>query len=558
MSKLAYAKLDSLVTQREWTEGRAEMDEIADLYEGNLPARFDKYFPKSEPKHIINLVRLAHDDLATTIGRLPDLRGEPNNASDAEMKRVGLLEDIGKDYLRISEPNGKQFMWQLAWWLLVRQAIAVVVPDTKHKKPKFVLRDPRQAYPGVKRRAGNQPLELSDIIFKYELPSADVVRMGMAPATEKSRSGEQSISSTTNIIEMIDDQYWIVVSEGGTAKVSMHGLGRVPGYVFQDFSPNRAGGIGQFADQISLMVAISRMITQKLAFADRLVYPVYWVRGHEGNIKMGPYILNKLSAQGEMGVLGPPATLQADRDIAQLERFSRLLNRNPEVRQGEVQTKGAYTSAKTLEQLNEAIDTVVGRYWDMISFGMEYLYECAYMMDEKLWPDVEKPVRSGYIKKRPKYVQYIASRDINGQYHISVDYGFGIGGYQGFLQNLQAHEAGMISRRSVVESMPGVSDVDEMLRTIELEKMDEAGQVQFMTLASQGGLDMILWSKLRKQMAKKGLPLSEVIEKYQEEIQAAAQAANEQGGAEALTAPPGPEAPPEPALPGLPPGALVG
>jgi hypothetical protein len=69
---------------------------------------------------------------------------------------------------------------------------------------------------------------------------------------------------------------------------------------------------------------------------------------------------------------------------------------------------------------------------------------------------------------------------------------------------------------------------------------------------------MILWSKLRKQMAKKGLPLSEVIEKYQEEIQAAAQAANQQGGAEALTAPPGPEAPPEQALPGLPPGALVG
>ena len=558
MSKQAYAKLDALVTQREWTDGRAEMDEIADLYEGRLPERFDKYFPKSEPKHIINLVRLAHDDLATTIGRLPDLRGEPNNASDAEMKRVGLLEDIGKDYLRISEPNGKQFMWQLAWWLLVRQAIAVVVPDGKHKKPKFVIRDPRQAYPGVKRRAGNQPIELSDVIFKYELPSATVARMGMLPATEKSRTGEQSVSAMTNIIEMIDDQYWIVVSEGGTAQVSVHGLGRVPAFVFQDFSPNRTGGIGQFTDQISLMVAISRMITQKLAFADRLVYPVYWVRGHEGNIKMGPYVLNKLSANGEMGVLGPPATLQADRDIAQLERFSRLLNRNPEMRQGEVQSKGAYTSAKTLEQLNEAIDTVIGRYWDIISFGMEYLFECAYMMDELRWPDVEKPVRSGYIKRRPTYKQYTAAKAINGQYHISVDYGFGIGGYQGFLQNLQAHEAKMISRRRVIEAMPGVSDVDEELRTMELEEMDAAGAMQFQTLAAQGGLDMLIWAKLRKEMANKGKPLSEVIEKYQEEIQKAAQAAQSQGGAEALTAPPEPGPQEAPALPGLPPGALVG
>lgn len=557
MSKAAYAKLDSLVTQREWTEGRAEMDEIADLYEGKLPDRFDKYFPKSEPKHVINLVRLAHDDLATTIGRLPDLRGEPNNASDSELKRVGLLEDIGKDYLRISEPGGKQFMWQLSWWLLVRQAIAIVVPDNKHKKPKFVLRDPRQAYPGVKRRAGNQPIELSDIVFKYELPSADVVRMGFEPRTETSRHGEQSISTKTNMIEMIDDQYWIVVSEGGTAKVSMHGLGKVPGVVFQDFSPNRAGGLGQFADQISLMVAISRMITQKLAFADRLVYPIYWVKGHEGAVKMGPYVLNKLAPQGEMGVLGPPATLQADRDIAQLERFSRLLNRNPEVRQGEIQTKGSYTSAKTLEQLNEAIDTVVGRYWDIISTGMEYLFECAYAMDELLWPNEEKPVKSGYIKNRPRYVNYTPSKDINGQYHISVDYGFGIGGYQGFLQNLQAHEAGMISRRRVIEAMPGVSDVDEELRTIELEKMDEAGAVQFQTLAAQGQLDMILWAKLRKAMAKRGTPLSEIIEKYQEEIMLAAQAAQQQGGAEALTAPPE-QTPEEAPLPGLPPAALVG
>ena len=557
MSLEAYNRLASLVTQRDWSEGQAEIDEIADLYEGKLPERFSKYFPKSEPKHIINLVRLAHDDLATTIGRLPDLRGDPQDATNKELKRVGLLEDIGKDYMRISEPSGKQFMWQLAWWLLVRQAVALIVPDGDKKKPKFVLRDPRTAYPGVKKRAGNQPLELSDIIFKYDVPSEEAKRLGFAPRTITNRFGETTVDTKTTMIEMIDDEYWIVVSEGGTAKVSQHSLGKVPAFVFQDFSPNRTGGIGQFSDQISLMVAISRMITQKLAFADRLVYPVYWVKGHEGAIRMGPYVLNKLSPQGEMGVLGPPATLQADRDIQQLERFSRLLNRNTEVRQGEIQSKGSYTSAKTLEQLNEAIDTVVGRYWDIIGTGMEYLFECAFMMDEHLF-DVPKPVRSGFYKGRPTTKTYVPSTDIDGHWHISVDYGFGIGGYQGFLQNLQAHEAGMISRRRVVESMPGVSDVDEELRTIELEKMDEAGMANFANQAAQGQLDQILWAKLRKEMARKGIALSEIILKYEEELKTQAQAAQEQGGAEALTASrPDEQTAGQEQLPGAPPAALV-
>lgn len=118
-----------------------------------------------------------------------------------------------------------------------------------------------------------------------------------------------------------------------------------------------------------------------------------------------------------------------------------------------------------------------------------------------------------------------------------------------------------MSLRRVLEAMPGVSDVDDELRQIELESMDAAGNALFQQQAAQGQLDVILWAKLRKQMAKKGTPLSEVVLKYAEEIAAQAEQATAQGGAEALTAPPGPEeAIPEQAeaLPGIPPSALVG
>ncbi len=89
-----------------------------------------------------------------------------------------------------------------------------------------------------------------------------------------------------------------------------------------------------------------------------------------------------------------------------LNQFSRILNRNPEVRQGEVASKGSYTSAKTLEQLAEAIDTVIGGDWDILSPGLEYLFGVMFEMDVTLWPNEEKTI-SGNLRGRKFLDTYI-------------------------------------------------------------------------------------------------------------------------------------------------------
>ena len=557
MSRQLYDLLHAEVESRASREDRADIAEIASLYEGEIPARYKKYFPTNEPHHVVNMVRLAHDDLATSIGRMPDIVVDPINHTNAEQKKVGLLEKIATDYLVNSFPSGREFMWELAWWVLAGRAIAIVVPDEERMQPRFEVRDPRTCYPGVKRRAGNRPYELTDLTFKYELPLQEAQAQGLMGRTDDQGNPYDKVT----VIEYVDEERWGIVSDGGTAKFADHGLGVVPGQVFQAFSPNKTTGLSQFSDQISLMIAISRLISQKLAFGDRLVYPVYWVKGHEGAIKVGPYNLNKLSPQGEMGALQPTTTFQADQDIDRLERFSRILNRNPEVRQGEIAAKSTYTSAKTLEQLSEAIDTVVGRYWDIISAGMQKLMAVALRMDEELWPNEEKSVRG--IRKGNRFNdKYVPSEDIDGRYEVRVHYGFGVGGYQGFLQNIQAQQGGVQSKRRVMEEMPGVSDVDQLEREIELEKMDEAAIAQFQTLAGTGQLDLLLWAKLREEMAKKGLPLVDVIVKYEEEIREQSQQALSQGGADTLSTPgidmganPAPEAG---GPPGIPPSALMG
>ena len=557
MSTQLFKLLDQQVELRAWTKEQQELEEMVRLYEGELPERYRQFFPKATPEHLVQVIPLAWDDLATQAGRLPDLRGEPRNLNSRELKAVGLLEKIGFSYLRNAKPTGKLFMKDLAWWMQLGRAVAIVTPDFDMQTPRLEIRDPRTCYPGVKEMVNNRIVELEDLIFKHEIPIEEARNRGLADPKNFNQYGKDDRADTkVTVLEYINDQKWCFVSQDGQYKEAYHELGMVPGHVFDTYTPNKKAGHNRFRDQLTLAVSISRLISAKMAFADRVTSSTIWTRNFEGILELGPDTIIKLGPNGEIGQIGPPQTLQVDQDIQLLNQFSRVLNRNPEVRQGEIAAKGQYTSAKTLEQLGDAIDTVVGADWDVIGPGMEKLFAVMFEMDVRLWPDVVKTI-SGDMKGKRFLDSYTPREDIGDRRSIRVDYGFGVGGYQGFLMHLQAKDAGVMSRRRTMEAMPGVTDTAEEQNLIDIEAMDDAGKAMFLQQAMAGQLDMVIWAKLRKQMAEKGLPLHEAIEKYSDEIVAQAQAA--QGTEQAaLTAPTSEEMPMEEELPGMPPSVMAG
>jgi hypothetical protein len=558
MSKEIYRDLSNEAQVRHDASQIEAMQQMADLYRGHIPPEYEKYFPSTAPKHIVQLVKNAWNDLTAEVGKFPDLVSDPLDETSREDKKAGLHERIGANYLNNAEPTGKQFMKQIAWWLVgVGRAVAIVEPDDDKMLPIFGIRDPRSAKPNM-RTVGNVPVEIYDLLFDYEIPHKVAVELGLAEKGNWPAAGPYTgDAKKTKVIEFMDREQHLVVSETGAMIRKEHGLGIVPGWVFQNFSPDdKDAGQSMFRDQVSLMVAVSMLISMKLAAADKNVNPIYFAKGHVGTLKIGPNVINKLSAQGEIGRIDPPIIPQVDRDIDMLVGFSNILNKNPEVRQGQVDTAGSYMSAASLEEMASAIDNTVGDYWDIIAPGLEHMFEVAYRMDEKRWPNEEKRITSNIKGKKMRDV-YKPAENIDGRYAINVNYGFGTGGYQGFLQNLQANEAGVRSRKAAIEQMPGVSDVDQELRQIQLENLDDAQMANIQSQAAQGGMDMIFMAELR-QMVAKGMKIDEAIVKLTEQAQAQAQQAMETGATAPVTNPAPEEAPVEEApLPGLPPQAVA-
>ncbi len=557
MSTPLYAKLAATVAVRKAAMGEelADMFKLAEVYEGDLPAEYAEFFPKNTPRHEVNFIGLAWDDLAQTVARAPEVQVDPVTTSNSSVVKAEKLEHIVTGYFQNAAPFDSAFLYQNAWNLVgLGKFVAIAVPDGKNKRPTFEARDPRNCFPGAKKRIGSYIAELSDLIFETVMPRNEAAALGLARLTD---DNDNMLTTNVTVYEYIDDKSWGQVGPDGH-KVVQHGLGLVPGTYKSTFSPNKVGK-SQFKEQISLMVAVSRIITQKIAYLDRVIYPITWVKGLTGELVLGPNAVATLSEHGEIGQLAPPATLQVDRDLSTLERYQRILNRNPEVRQGEVDGKGAYVGAKTLDSLNDSVDNSVARFWDAIQSGYEELAAIALEMDETLYGSEVKTI-STIIKGQRNVETYLPTKDIDGRRAVRIAYGFGVGGsYQAFLENVQAWQAELKPKRMAIESMPGGNDANRILRELELDAIDSVAFDGFKAQAQAGQLDNLLWAKYRKMMEDKGLSWYEAFLKMSEEMQKQADEAAQQPVPETGLTTPSPQAvPEEQPLPGVPPSALLG
>jgi hypothetical protein len=170
--------------------------------------------------------------------------------------------------------------------------------------------------------------------------------------------------------------------------------------------------------------------------------------------------------------------------------------------------------------LNGGYDIQVATGQLIIGDALEAPFSCAFEMDEKFWPDAKKSIR-GVINGTPFEENYTPSKDIKGNYRVSVSYGFasGMNPNQALIFLLQLRGDQLVSRDFVQRQLPMDIDVASLQAQVDQEQTTDALKQGVFALASsigimaQQGMDptMILAKMAKLIDLRDKMPMHEAI-----------------------------------------------
>lgn len=514
------------------------MDDLVNVYNGTLPQEFADYFHPEMRVHVINMVRLAWDDLAALAGKEFLLYVQPDNDTSTAKDRAERQEQIGYGYNAAGRYAGgitmKALMKVVMWWLVgCANAVVMALPSYDKQTPFFTFRDPRTHFPPVGWSPWTQAAA-DDALFAYQMtvgelqaryPDSQVELSNLARLVFGSGNTSNSRDPSTTLVwvgEYYHEDTWMVATLNGSHDVTLvrsdNGDPGHPGvqpvHAMALYQPEGAKGRSMFSDQVSIQAALARMFSQKLDFYDRTLYPTVFHTPLVGDtVKIGPMAFNEYDLTNgqppRLDTLQPAHSIDADQTMQFAIGLSRMLNRNPEQMQG----AGPANSAKALEELKAGVnDTVREVLWPPAIETLPGLYTSASRMDVNLWANVGKKA-SGRRKNANFKISYRAGVDLDGrEYDFEVKPGIGLGGYQGDLELMQLIGAEMISEDTMLEQASWVERTpQEEKRLIQGDRLTKLIFADFSAKAEQGLLVPGALAKLKKAVAA-GKDLYDTIE----------------------------------------------
>ena len=554
-------------------------DDLVGVYLGDLPAEFADFFHEEIHVHLINMIRLSWDDLASMAGKVFPIYVDPENKTPTAKQRAEHLEQIAYGYNEAGRIVGaidmSMLMKILAWWMAgVGEAVAMTLPDYEKHSPFFTFRDPRHYLPPVGWSPFTQAAP-DDALFAYTITVGELQRRYPDRADEIRRRLSKSISTTSmmtsaqstpvHIGEYYHRDAWIVQSLTDDAIILERSdtgdkghPDMVPVVPMSLYSPGiRARSI--FADQVSVQAAMARMFSQKLDFYDRSLYPVIFTSPlAEKSVKVGPWAINEFDPtfQGQFKVesIGPTNAIDADQTMAFVMGLQRMLNRNPESFQGQA-PGGRADSAKAINSLRDSVmnTTIREMIWPPMLQALPKLYSKAAELDLHLWPNERKRM-SGRRKNQNFSTFYRPQVDLKDHTEdFLIEPGVGVAGYQGTLEMIQLVGAELMPEDEAIEQGEWSRDAAETKRGIQAMRLEKVLWADLAARAeappgTPGKLQPGALSKLKKMVEGENKDLFDAIEQL------------DQKGEFSEVPPPAPEMPGMGAPggpPGMPPGMPI-
>lgn len=320
---------------------------------------------------------------------------------------------------------------------------------------------------------------------------------------------------------------------------------------------------GQFDDSVIPMLVKHVMTMYQLNATDKAVNAPIAMPDDVTELPYGPDATIRTQNPGGVSRV----RLEIPDDLfalnAQLDQAIKEGSRYPEARGGGV--TGSIITGKGVDALQGTMNTQIKTMQVVVGKALEEVTELCFMLDVKLWPNVQKKI-TGVLAGKPYEVTYTPAKDIGDSYTCKVSYGFasGQGPAQAIVAMLQLRGDKVISRDTFRRNLPFDLDSDEEQRQIDAEDLTSAAGQGLMGLTQafgpmvmQGQDPMPVLQAMAKviQLRKKGVSMEDAL------VQAFTPPEKPEGeevspGMEQGM--PGPEGPPGPGGPEMPPGVQPG
>lgn len=487
--KLEPADLIDLASVRagEFRADHDRMTRLESIFNGGHKDLFPREFRADELEKIAGFIRRSWKMFATHVGKVPDVRVAPLALGDRAQKRADGQEKICFCY---NDVWGMRYaMNRIAWYQVGFGVFAAgIFPDVRSGYPMLLVEDPRHVLPGpgwqststwsgdwyAPAWSGSSPLasvggQLDDVIVRKTMTSQQIAKL--FPGRLDMRGSKSARLTDRHVVLMhYDDTHINVTTDGGVPLATVeHGAPWCPWVYGTTFNPARPGGSSDFEQQIGLEIAFMRVLDQMLALNDSVAWPWLVTKGlvdvdpEKRHIKLG-------SLDANAAFMSPPGTMKAQQDLALLRDLLRTFNFETEASQGDVQG-GPITGRGLIELSRVTVDTVQA-FFDDLSMYLPRLYTTALLIDRDVFGAMRKPL-AGWGKGEAFHTEYTPSRDIGERLgRVTVEFGPGLGGFEGHLQMLQDVGAEAISVRTVMEKNPHILSISTEQRLIFLEKLD--------------------------------------------------------------------------------------
>ena len=452
----------------------ARWTDLQAIRQGDIQQVYPGMFPDEFPKPMVaNFIDIAARDVAEVIAPLPAFNCDSTDSvSDRARKKADKRTMIAAGYRDTCRLQTLMYTGADRY-VTFGMLPFIIEPDWENKRPMIRIDNPIAAYPEYDRFG-----KLLSYSKRYNKTVRELCNE--FPEHESVIRGPYENRNSERMLEVFryqdKDEVILFVPERSNLVLdrAKNLIGELPVVIAIrpgiDSDENQRG---QFDDIMWVQVAKARFATLQLEAAQKSVQAPFALPADVNVLEIGPDATIRSANPEKIRRVGLDIPAGIFQEAATLDEELRVGSRYPQGRLG--QQSGSIVTGRGVEALMGGFDTQVKTAQAVFSEVFRQVMRLCFLMDEKLFGNVDKEVR-GVVSGAPYEITYTPAKDIAGDYWVDVSYGMmaGLDPNRALVFGLQARGDKLISRDFLRRQMPWDMNVTQEEEKVEVEELRDS------------------------------------------------------------------------------------